>query len=229
MTKSDEGFDWPNGKHEVFKSRPDAQSEEQPEDAQGKRLDEEAEPFFECLHEAWMDSCSRTGWYFAVRILGSALASDEDTFRTLTGDQIAPTKSGIHLPLLYCCRHFIEVSLKHLVEGLQPLSKLEPKVTLDREHSLMPLWNEANRQWIAVFTDEKDDDTARQVERPVNQFNEYDPRSVAFRYRYDKQGQPHEIPKFSTEEIMQTMLALRNCFDGMADAIWHVKDNMNGH
>ncbi|MGD8451946.1 MAG: hypothetical protein PVJ57_09020 [Phycisphaerae bacterium] len=165
----------------------------------------------------------RNGWFRGGENLALDLLQQEDL------KQIQPEREfrGVYLPMLYCYRHYLEVSLKFLIEDAHSIigdsDCVHVKVDLQKEHGLMPLWNEAKRQMVAALGEPPDptDDTDKQVERLINEFHQFDPRSQTFRYRRDKRGRTQEnsIPRTDLEQLVKTMRALRNFFGGVEDCV----------
>jgi hypothetical protein len=139
---------------------------------------------------------------------------------------------GLKFPILFCYRHYIEVSLKALIALLRPLSGLPGKTTraarmenpkgiarspapTDLGHELMPLWNEFKRQAAAVFPPVPGSaEVLTQAERTVNTFHMVDPASQVFRYRRSTSGKLHDerIPKLELPRLLQDLRALRAFF-----------------
>ena len=219
MSDIEENFDWPSRKHRPFTPKP--QQQKRAADTPSRRS--AGDSFREYWHNLTWDSNFRDGWFWG----GENLA--RDLLQQPALQQVDPEREfhGVYLPMLYCYRHYLEVSLKFLIEDAHSVTYesdcVDIKIDLQKEHGLMPLWNEAKRQMAAALGEPTDpsDDSDKQVERLINEFHQFDPSSQTFRYRLDKQGRPQEdsIPPTDLEQLIKTMRGLRSYFSGTQDAI----------
>mgnify|MGYP001588033989 CR=1 FL=1 len=129
--------------------------------------------------------------------------------------------NGIHLPLLYCYRHYLEVSLKHQVVLWSQVSRRRVAIDIGKEHGLMKLWNELEKHRKVFYGNEQGNDTIDSVERDINMFNMFDPSSQTFRYRRDQSGKLHDerIPKLELRKLMRAMRGLKHFFDAQVDVV----------
>jgi hypothetical protein len=127
---------------------------------------------------------------------------------------------GITLPILYCYRHYIEVSLKKLIDAYSLMSELPVNVDTKNEHSLLPLLNEAKRHMTFLSTPSPEDkEIDVNAETIISTFNQFDSSSQTFRYRVSRNGEANEdrLPRVNFENLLTTMRALRNYFDSLID------------
>jgi hypothetical protein len=197
-----EEYSWPNRKDRPFKPRPPKR------DQAGFLVEPTAESYFD--DEMW-DARYRDGYFWAAENLARDLLNSEALKREDPDREFL----GVHLPMLYCYRHYLEVSLKRLIFIWAPLSQLNVRKGLDKEHGLEPLWNEAKRHGEEVFgPPDPNSETDSAVEQCIIAFHELDPTSQTFRYRRDLSGRPHEgqIPPADLQQLMRTMRGLHNYF-----------------
>jgi hypothetical protein len=197
-----EEYLWPNRKDRPFKPKP-LKSTPRPEDSS-------------VLDFPWDDEWDyayQQGYFWAGDNLAHDLIDREAIEKAPAGRELY----GVDLPMLYCYRHFLEISLKRLIQVLVPLTDLDVSSDINKEHGLMPLWNEAKRLMAAAFSPPSaGDDTEQHVERAINDFHQYDPSSQTFRYRRDTSGKPHEdrLPHADLRQLIKTMRGLHNYFQG---------------
>lgn len=203
-------FSWPSEKDQLFvkpKSTEHAESKRSPE--------------FESILESLkpqLASSYREGYYEAARTLSQHIYNDG--------------RSDVVYPMLYCYRHFVELSIKSLILVYAKLQDDEVTIPLESEHSLGKLWNEAKRLiQQAESSVRKDDATLRSVERCISEFNQVDKNSQLFRYATDKQGDSVEarLPEVDLQQLVTTMENLHSFFDGceMQAEVWQEwKDEM---
>lgn len=106
----------------------------------------------------------------------------------------------IYLPLLFLIRHAIELALKRNIAEIQPVSEDISQKDMRAKHSLAQLYN--------VFSQYLDKlDMSKLQQTTLDQYTEYrtnydklndalhqlDSHSRAFRYPFDKEGNPHPL------------------------------------
>ena len=115
-------------------------------------------------------------------------------------------KSSIDLlvyPLIFCYRHYIELSLKQLIK-LYRIGERERSIW--NTHNLSNLW-EMVKDLINEYGIEDVNDSTCAVTKIIENFGELDQGSYSFRYPVDNRGQPIEL------EI--DMIDLKNLADVM--------------
>lgn len=199
-------FPWPNRKDRPFRSKPPQVRQPKPVPTSA------AEQVFQEMEDLHWDYEYRDGYFWA----GENLARDLGDRETLEKDGTGRRLDGVYLPMLYCYRHYLEVSLKYMIKILKPLSGLDAAIDLQKEHGLMPLWNEAKRHMKGTVDAPKggSDDADKNVERLINEFHRIDASSQTFRYRRDKHDRPQEgsIPSIDLDQLINVMRGLRNYF-----------------
>lgn len=178
---------------------------------------------FEQLVSPGLGMLYRDGYHFA----GDVLA-----LRFLEHPDPNDTNSGLMYPMLYCYRHFIEISLKALIQVCSKLSgtRIADSLNLTNEHSLARLWNEANRLSHEAFPPHPNDATTdKAVESLINEFNQIDPDSQTFRYDTDKSGKSviKKLPEVDLQQLITTMAKLKTFFDGCEMYADHLIDLSN--
>jgi len=206
-----EEFPWPS-KNDRFFVKTEPKSASQPAGS----------PDFEALlglTRPYLCYVYRRGYYEAGQRLAQGLYEDRDNW-------------PLRYPMLYCFRHFVELSLKAVIEVYCQLLEKEPSIELDKEHGVMKLWNEA-QQLIeeAVPNTGTSDDTDRNVTRCLNELNQVDKNSQLFRYPTDRQGQSVEgrLPKIDLGQLLKTMENLCALFEGcemQAEELIKCRDDM---
>ncbi len=118
-------------------------------------------------------------------------------------------------PILFLCRHYIELALKSLiieacasfipcrqVDSAGPISILVRPLDIASEHNLLKLWDRlvsivtANRRRPML-------DDSQALRRIIAQFNEIDPSSMLTRY-----GLKKDLEAFSLDKIRQLSLQI---------------------
>lgn len=184
----------------------------------------EADGFFAHLHDQAMDWAYLDGYFFAAENLAYDLLNAEE----LKATQREREFYGVGLPMLYCYRHYLELALKDQIDLWSRVSHLPRRARLDTTHALMPLWNEVKRHQARTTPGvENGDKTIAGVERSMNEFHQYDPKSQTFRYRLNVAGNKHDdqLPKTDLRNLIRTMRGLKNYFDVQHDVVERIESN----
>jgi hypothetical protein len=88
-------------------------------------------------------------------------------------------------PIVYCYRHYVELSLKEIIRAARML--LDEQGGVPSTHNLDALWNTAE-PLLKQIADSPE--TYRSVRNCLARFNELDPQSDAFRYPVRANGDP---------------------------------------
>ena len=127
--------------------------------------------------------------------------------------------ADLYYPMLYCFRHYVELSLKSLVELYTQALDENIKDELRAEHGLMRLWNELKRLVVKGKALTRDgDNTSKNVERCINELNKIDRLSQSFRYDRDRTGKSFNdrLPDVRLDRFVGTMENLHAFFEGCA-------------
>lgn len=183
---------WPKDDDRLFEKEGEGDCAER---AGSKPLDEILESL-----QPDLDYRYREGYYDA----GVRLAAN-------VGDQ-----SGLIFPMLFCFRHFVELSLKSLIETYAGLVDVTLSKELLHQHELAKLWTEARRLIEAAESGAGEGDaTLDNVERCVRELHEADKRSTLFRYATDETGDSVEarLPKTEIGQFLKTMENIESFFE----------------
>jgi hypothetical protein len=177
---------------------------------------------FERINDRWPTAgdrvfvCGRDAW--------PANSASERAYRLgkgykLAGDTLVANVMGeprdhdnLIYPILFCYRHYIEISLKELIQKHGPWVG----VALDNvDHKLSRLWELFLKIAIAYGNDPSDN-AAVAVGSCVGEFAEIDPTSVAFRYARNKRtGELLQLSFGSIDlvNVLDVMNGIANFFE----------------
>ncbi len=126
-------------------------------------------------------------------------------------------------PILYCYRHYIEITLKEIIEKHGQWIG----VTLSkRDHKLPELWGLFLRIAIEYHNDPSDD-AALAVSACIDELAQVDPSSVAFRYARDKKTNyliPLPFAGIDLVNLHDVMNGIANFFECADLAFDHERD-----
>lgn len=105
-------------------------------------------------------------------------------------------------PIVFCYRHYLELTLKALLQCYGSLGGLTASWS---HHKLEDLWRDYRTVLGTVGGETSEDQGTDAVAHCVAEFAKIDPTSDAFRYPTSRRGQP-----FAVEIEMLDLLALRN-------------------
>ena len=131
---------------------------------------------------------------------------------------IGAEQQYIACPIMFLYRHFLEISLKGLMVGLQKLGKhVKPYIIVDSQvldkrlpgHSLVQTWLSVKQLLIELSTDEskynaKSEEpktTYKAIEDRIREFDEIDKGSSSYRYSIDTQNNPALGPLPDAREL----------------------------
>lgn len=112
-------------------------------------------------------------------------------------------------PLVFCWRHYIELTLKQLVRSMRLLSNCSGNADLD-DHRLMSLWNELQPHLPALGAPPGDIKT---VGRTIQYLSRFDPGSFAFRYPTNRDGSSTQgaiPPRINLRRLDMVMRGIAN-------------------
>lgn len=115
-------------------------------------------------------------------------------------------------PILFCYRHFLELSLKYVITTYGRRAGVRPNF---KDHDLDLLWP-TFRQVVAYYG-EGDRAALTAVEAVVAEFAKIDPRSFTFRYPTSREGDAIVINQDSVDlaQLRETMDGVAHYFNGM--------------
>lgn len=133
--------------------------------------------------------------------------------------QVAALKSDpVVLPLLFLCRHYLEIRLKQLIQASHKLLSMPDD--WPQSHNLALLWSKLRPLLERVWPDGPIE-TLQFTEKIILAFHRYDPTSMTFRYPIDRKGARHlaEVESLSLpnlhKAIMQVSTFLESCECGI--------------
>jgi len=131
---------------------------------------------------------------------------------------------GVLFAALFCYRHYLEVTLKHLISIYAPHSADVSQAELDalkKTHNLMKIWNHVKGMMIEVNGQDYDRRAREVAESIINAFNQVDSSSQVFRYSRDKTGNRTRgsVPNTDLVKLMEGMRSLRMYFDVQDDVL----------
>ena len=131
---------------------------------------------------------------------------------------------GVLFAALFCYRHYLEVTLKHLISIYAPHSADVSQAETDgvkTTHNLMKLWNHVKSMMIEVKGQGYDRSAREVAESMINAFNQVDSSSQVFRYSRDKTGNRTRgsVPNTDLVKLMEGMRSLRMYFDVQDDVL----------
>jgi hypothetical protein len=130
------------------------------------------------------------------------------------------TRDVLVYPIVFCYRHFLELSLKCLISFYGPRLGTKPEW---KSHDLRRLWLRFERLIDHLRPGESDDGTvaARQC---IMEFAKVDPGSFSFRYAVSNKGQTLELPldRIDLAQMKDVMAGLYGYFSGCDGFLDHV-------
>ena len=122
-------------------------------------------------------------------------------------------------PIVFCYRHYLELTLKSVLQQYGPLGDLTSSWS---HHRLDNLWRDYRALLCVVGGETSADETTGVVEQCVAKFAKVDPASDAFRYPTRRRGQP-----FGTELEILDLISLRDTMQGIENYFLAVDGFLN--
>lgn len=141
---------------------------------------------------------------------GFKQAADIAVEKAITGDNL--DKSTLVYPIVFNYRHFIELSLKSLLQRYGPEVGVKSNWNT---HDLEKLWKSFSGMLDAYGTADPDDIDSVIFEC-IAEFSKIDPFSFSFRYPTDKKGKEIKFDDayLNLENLRDVMTAISNYFTG---------------
>ena len=130
------------------------------------------------LHKSWTND----GWPFYIWGYGRAAR--------LLCNHLNESRTDLDIliyPIIFLFRHFVEISLKDILRQVNAL--LDDSSEVPQTHDLQKLWDSA-RPKIEQFNRGADPEPLEVVEECLCELVSEDPFATAFRYPFDKKGEP---------------------------------------
>lgn len=110
-----------------------------------------------------------------------------------------PRREYLRLPVLYLCRHSIELAMK---AAIADCARHTASICVTEGHNLHSLWNELLKQ-ISYGGFPTDDDWTRHCGRLISHIHDFDPNGERFRYPADKAGSPFGLTQVEFGELLK--------------------------
>ena len=126
-------------------------------------------------------------------------------------------------PIAFCYRHFLELTLKAMLEEYGSLGNLPRKNR--SHHKLEDLWKDFRTLLRNLNSDHPEMGTDA-VEHCIAEFAKIDPFSETFRYPTSRKGQPFDISHESIDllQLRNTVQAIENYFMGIDGFLSNLQD-----
>lgn len=124
-------------------------------------------------------------------------------------------------PVVFCYRHFVELSLKYIIASHGPTVGVQPNWTT---HSLEELWTTTNKV-LDGFGVEKDEMHAA-VCACIEELSKADPLSFKFRYPTDRNGEalPFSVERFDLVQLRDVVEGMSGYFGGLDGYLSELKN-----
>jgi hypothetical protein len=169
---------------------------------------------------AWMgDATLAADGYSRLALMTDGYKKGADRLVTEATEERA-LRDFLVYPIVFCYRHFVELSLKHILATYGRDVSVEADWTT---HKLMPLWERVSSvlDGYGVPKDEARD----VVESCIREFSKVDELSTAFRYPADRKGVvvPLAIDRMDLEQLRDVMDGISGWFTGLDGYLWDLK------
>ncbi|MEQ8228414.1 MAG: hypothetical protein RIA64_10045 [Rhodospirillales bacterium] len=134
-------------------------------------------------------------------------------------------RSKLVFPIIFCYRHYIELTLKDILQNYGVLGSLEPNTAT---HDLKSLWHDFRALIDQINDSGPDDISSSVVERWVMEFAKIDPSSQVFRYPTNNIGVPFSEGHESVDLLNLHMIMLKmDTYFGCVGMWLHSLDNID--
>jgi len=124
----------------------------------------------------------------------------------------------LHLyPAVFLIRHYIELRLKELIQGLNFL--LKDTQDFPTHHKLMNLYGDFKAAYVKIGEDTTGEDF-QALDELIKEMSHFDSTSMAFRYPVDKAGEKtQKLEYVNLSNLKETFIRVCFIFDGVAALI----------
>lgn len=172
--------------------------------AEGKLTAKVAKPFFINLH--WY--IHLYGYWEAANLLMNTLEPSENV------------NERTFYPILFLCRHTIELALKGIIMQLSDLHHIPKPPKMSDEHNLQKLWESVQNMLAELPCGLPE--RARLISKVLSQFTHLDPRSHSSRYGLQK-----DLATPSMEQRNISIENLQNIFNKLLCDLAYIIDEMD--
>src|SRR5690606_36486534 len=142
----------------------------------------------------------------ALVLIGSALSKIE-------------LRDYIVYPAIFLIRHYLELRLKELIQGLNYCQKQSRDFT--KGHNIEFLWATFKTAYASI-EDNPNDEKLKVVDRLIKEMVRADPTSAAFRYPLDQNGaNTQKLEYVNLRNLRETFVRVSFFFDGVALQVAH--------
>lgn len=126
-------------------------------------------------------------------------------------------------PIVYCYRHFLELTLKAMLEEYGSMGNVAANWS---HHRLEDLWRDFRTLLRNLGSDHPEAQGTEAVEQCIAEFAKIDPVSESFRYPRSRKGQPFDVDCETVDllQLRNTMQAIENYFMGADGYLSNLKD-----
>lgn len=151
--------------------------------------------------------------------------SDERLYRLVEGYKLAADllveqteiepsrRPKLVYPIVFCYRHFLELTLKAMLEEYGSMGNVPRNWS---HHRLEDLWRDYRTLLRNLGSDHPEEQGTDAVEHCIAEFAKIDPFSETFRYPSSRKGQPFDISHENIDllQLHDTVQAIENYFMG---------------
>lgn len=195
---------------------------------------------------SWHTYCD--GYFNAANVLmGSVIFPDfiNEEYRSRIDEDLGSrffdaNKNTFAFPVLYLYRHYIELSIKHLIQKAESINDFTAPVSTFDQHKLTGLFDKLCILYKEVIADEsfgisKDKEFTsvvndfKKIRMAIEVFNKVDPSSMMFRYPVDKENNLNFPNNTITNmlDIANDMQAVHGFFEKIDFLLSELKDFQN--
>ncbi|WP_363808533.1 hypothetical protein [Pseudomonas brassicacearum] len=173
--------------------------------------------------EDWQNN-AMLGWTsFPLDIYAAGYKDAADGLLYALYERRASLDSVIY-PLVFLYRQALELQLKLILPLARRLASMPAKS--DNSHSLMPMWREL-RVLLEKLTPQENDAEILAMEDFIQQIDEADPQSFAFRYPTSKKGEVSlpELRHINVRHLSEIMNSVFLLFSGIHSELGEMDQN----
>ena len=117
-------------------------------------------------------------------------------------------------PIVFLYRQYLELRLKELIHVSSRL--LDQNIDIPRDHNLLSLWSKVSPNIEQVWPDSQTKKHLEAIKARLEELCSIDPRSYAFRYPEDTEGEPNlaGMGHINLRRLKDVVQAISNVLDG---------------